>query len=252
MPNKPKVSVCIATYNGEKYISEQLNSILNQLSTEDEIIISDDSSTDATCEILKEYASKDKRIQLFLDQKFKDPIQNFQNALYRVSGEFIFLSDQDDVWMENKVSTVSQKLESFDLVIHDSIVTDEKLNQMYPSFFLYFGSKQGIFKNVLRSSYYGSCMAFRKSLLDKALPFPKTKEIGHDLWLGLVAELTGKVLFLKEPYLLYRRHAETFTMRGLGGKKRSIYKMAVGRIIMFYEILKFLAKYRFGTSKKTQ
>lgn len=236
----PKVTVCIATYNGEKFIKDQLDSIVKQLNEEDEIIISDDSSTDKTSEILKSYAKNNKRIKLFLDQTFRDPIQNFQNALTHANGEYIYLSDQDDIWMDNKIKTVNSYLSKYDLVIHDSIVTDEALNQLHPSFFSYFGSKKGILKNVVKSSYYGSCMAFRKNLLTKALPFPKTKEIGHDLWLGLVAELTGNVLFLPEPYLLYRRHSDTFTMRGLGGKKRSLFQMIRGRIIMMIEILKFL------------
>ncbi|TGL16493.1 glycosyltransferase family 2 protein [Leptospira yanagawae] len=240
METKPKVTVCIATYNGEKFLKEQLDSILIQLSKDDEVIISDDSSTDNTSEILKSYAKNDNRIKLFLEQKFRNPILNFQNALIHAQGDFIYLSDQDDVWLDGKIDKINSCLNHHDLVIHDSIVADESLTEMYPSFFEYFGSKKGILKNIIKSSYYGSCMAFQKKLLKKALPFPKTKEIGHDLWLGLVAELTGNVLFVKEPYLLYRRHSETFTMRGLGGKKRSIFQMANGRVIMFFEIVKFL------------
>ncbi|TGL99241.1 glycosyltransferase family 2 protein [Leptospira jelokensis] len=242
MESKAKVTVCIATYNGEKFLKDQLDSILKQLTRADEVIISDDSSTDNTIQILRYFAKKDNRIKLFLEQGFRDPILNFQNALIHATGDYIYLSDQDDVWLDGKIEKINSCLKQHDLVIHDSIVTDESLNQMYPSFFKYFGSKKGILKNIIKSSYYGSCMAFRKQLLTEALPFPKTKEIGHDLWLGLVAELTGSVLFLKEPYLLYRRHLDTFTMRGMGGKKRTILQMARGRIIMCFEIVKFLFK----------
>ncbi len=236
---KPKISVCMATYNGEKYIVEQLNSILKQLSENDEVIISDDSSTDGTVEILQDFASKDSRIQLFLFQKFRDPIQNFQNALVKSSGDFIYLSDQDDVWLENKVKDINESLISYDLVLHDSIVTDENLKMTHPSFFKLFGSKKGILKNIIRSSYYGSCMAFKKEILKKAIPFPKTKEIGQDLWLGLVAELTGKVLLINKPYIYYRRHQNTFTLRGLGGTKRNIYQIIKGRLVMLLELAKF-------------
>ncbi|TGK78423.1 glycosyltransferase family 2 protein [Leptospira noumeaensis] len=236
---KPKISVCMATYNGEKYIAEQLNSILKQLSENDEVVISDDSSTDDTVKILKSYAAKDQRIQLFLYQTFRDPIQNFQNALKKSTGDYIYLSDQDDVWLDNKVNTINTILESYDLVLHDSIVTDENLNTTAPSFFKIFGSKKGILKNVIKSSYYGSCMAFRRKILEDALPFPKTKEIGQDLWLGLVAELTGKVILIETPYIYYRRHQNTFTLRGLGGTKRNIFQIIRGRLVMFYEIIKF-------------
>lgn len=239
---KPKISVCMATYNGEKYIAEQLNSILTQLSDNDEVIISDDSSSDGTVKILEKFASEDARIQLFLFQKFRDPIQNFQNALVQATGDYIYLSDQDDLWIENKVKTINQILENYDLVLHNSIVTDENLKPTHPSFFKLFGSKKGIIKNIIRSSYYGSCMAFRRNILDQAIPFPKTKEIGHDLWLGLVAELTGKVVLLETPYIYYRRHQNTFTLRGLGGTKRSMFQIIRGRLIMLRELTKFYFK----------
>ncbi|WP_279627937.1 glycosyltransferase family 2 protein [Leptospira brenneri] len=243
----PKISVCMATYNGEKYITEQLNSILTQLSENDEIIVSDDSSTDGTVKILQEFAANDPRIKLFLYQTFRDPIQNFQNALTKASGDFIYLSDQDDIWLEKKVETVNQFLQTFDLVLHDSIVTDENLNVTEPSFFKVFGSKKGILKNVIKSSYYGSCMAFRRKVLDNALPFPKTKEIGQDLWLGLVAELTGKVTLIEKPFIYYRRHQNTFTLRGLGGTKRNIFQIIKGRLVMFLELTKFCWKKFFST-----
>ncbi|MDF3819115.1 glycosyltransferase family 2 protein [Leptospira sp. 96542] len=241
---KPKISVCMATFNGEKFIREQLNSILPQLTESDELVISDDSSTDGTEKILNEYASKDKRIRLFLNQKFRDPIKNFQNALTYASGDYIYLTDQDDVWLKDKVKKINEVLESSDLVLHDSIVTDENLNCTDPSFFKMFGSKKGILNNIIRSSYYGSCMAFRKRILDHALPFPETKEIGQDLWLGLVAELIGKVTLINTPYIYYRRHQNTFTLRGLGGTKRNIFQILRGRIIMFYELSKFLIRYK--------
>lgn len=235
---RPKISVCMATFNGERFLREQLDSILKQLVEGDEIVISDDSSTDKTVAILKEYSQKDQRIRLYLNQNFRDPIRNFQNGLTHVTGEWIFLSDQDDVWLDGKVDAIGKELLQNDLVLHDSIMTDENLQVLHPSFFQYFGSGTGLVKNLIRSSYYGSCMAFHKRILEKALPFPKTKEIGHDLWIGLVSELIGKVKVEKTAYLLYRRHSSTFTPRGMSNSKRSLFKMIRGRLIMIYEILK--------------
>ena len=101
-----KISVCIASYNGEKYIKEQLNSILCQLEERDEVIISDDSSTDNTVQIIESF--KDKRIKIFREQKFKSPIYNFENAISKATGDIIFLSDQDDIWHKAKVHKIKQ------------------------------------------------------------------------------------------------------------------------------------------------
>lgn len=239
---QPKITVCLASYNGEKFIKEQIDSILIQMQPNDELIISDDGSVDNTTGIIKSIA--DTRIKLLVDSNFKDPIKNFQNCLQYASGDYVFLSDQDDVWIEGKYEKMVRLLKDYDLVVSDSIIVDESLNILEPSFFNFFGSGKGILKNVIKSSYYGSCMAFRKSVLDKSLPFPNTKEIGHDLWIGLVAEMTGKVFFYDEPLLLYRRHTSAFTVTGISTSKRSLLQQIKGRIIMFREITRFLITYR--------
>ncbi len=95
-------SVCIATFNGGRYLREQLDSILSQLSAEDEVIISDDGSVDDTWDILTEYAEKDRRIKLFSGPR-QGLIANFGYAIQQTKGELIFLADQDDVWLETKV-----------------------------------------------------------------------------------------------------------------------------------------------------
>ncbi|OXG08764.1 glycosyltransferase involved in cell wall biosynthesis [Flavobacterium araucananum] len=239
---QPRITVCLASYNGEKFIKEQIESILIQLQKDDELIISDDGSVDNTIDVIK--SIKDSRIKLLAGNSFRDPIKNFQNCLQYAAGEYIFLSDQDDVWIEKKCDKIVDLLKNYELVVTDSMIVDETLNILEPSFFKFFGSGKGILKNVVKSSYYGSCMAFRKSLLDKSLPFPNTKEIGHDLWIGLVAEMTGSVLFYDEPLILYRRHTLAFTVTGMSKSKRSILKKIKGRIIMFREITRFLIKYR--------
>ncbi|MEO5643505.1 MAG: glycosyltransferase, partial [Bacteroidia bacterium] len=96
-----RISVCLATYNGEKYIGEQLQSILIQLSQHDEVIISDDSSSDRTIDIVQAFG--DSRIIILHGQTFRSPIRNFENALSHAGGQYIFLADQDDVWLPEKV-----------------------------------------------------------------------------------------------------------------------------------------------------
>jgi glycosyltransferase involved in cell wall biosynthesis len=231
-------SVCMASYNGERFIKEQIESILIQLSPYDELIISDDGSTDNTVAVIK--SIHDPRIRLFTDNKFRDPIKNFQNALMYVRGDSVFLADQDDVWINGKCTEMLTLLKDYDLVISDSIIVDEKLNVLFPSFFKYFGSGKGIIKNMIKSSYYGSCMAFKKEILNYALPFPDTKEIGHDLWIGLVAEMKGRVCFHQKPLLLYRRHTEAFTPVTVGKSTRSKFQILIGRIVMIKEVIKFI------------
>src|SRR5579871_1607034 len=109
------ISVCMATYNGERYILKQLQSIISQLSENDEIVISDDSSTDNTINIIKSF--NDSRIRLYENNKFGSPIFNLENALKHAKNDFIFLSDQDDLWESNKVKTLVEKLNQYDLVL---------------------------------------------------------------------------------------------------------------------------------------
>ena len=197
------ISVCIATYNGERYIKAQLDSILCQLSPEDEIIISDDSSTDRTVEIIKSFNSN--AIVLLENQLFKSPVFNFENALRHAKHEFIFLSDQDDIWAENKVEVLLEHLEDNDLVMSDATLIDADGKKISDSFYSLNNSAPGLFKNLVRNSYIGCTMAFNRKMLDHALPFPEDTPM-HDWWLGLVAELFGNVYFCKEPLTHYRRH----------------------------------------------
>ena len=126
------ISVCMATYNGGHYIREQLDSILMQLGEGDEIIISDDSSTDDTLEIIASYA--DNRIKIFPGQHFHSPVFNFENALKQAKGDYVFLSDQDDVWKLDKVQVMLEELKRFALVVSDCMVVDKEGGVIQDSF----------------------------------------------------------------------------------------------------------------------
>lgn len=228
------ISVCMATYNGEKYIKEQLSSILSQLSEKDEIIVSDDSSIDKTVEIIESF--KDKRIKILKNNKFRQPNLNFENALKYSKGDIIFLSDQDDVWVENKVEIILNQLKKYDLIVSDAFITDKKLNITNESLFSEVNSNRGILKNIIKNTYYGCCMAFKRKVLKKALPFPKTREIGHDLWLGIIADRYFKVKFLKEKLIYFRRHENTLTT--IKKSKRRLIVKLLGRVKVLYYFLK--------------
>ncbi len=203
-----RISVAMAAYNGERYIREQLDSILKNLSAMDEIVVSDDGSTDATLDILKEYQQKDIPLKI-VKGPGKGIKQNINAALMECRGDYIFLADQDDVWADDKVEKVMQYLgkDGCRLVCHDAKVMDSTLTNIWmPSFFSYRGSKAGFLDNLFKNRYMGCCMAFEKKLLSTVLPIPDEIEM-HDQWIGMNNDLTGgKSAFIGEQLLLYRRH----------------------------------------------
>ena len=231
-------SVCVATYNGEKYIEQQLRSILSQIAPDDEVIVSDDGSTDKTLTIVRAIGDSRIRIRHSQAHYFRD---NFIGAMREAQGEIVFLSDQDDVWLPGKYERCVKELQDADLVCTNSQMTDENLHVIEPDFFSVYHSGKGILKNAMNNTYYGSCMAFRRTLLQDALPVPPTREIGHDIWLGLVAEMTGRVKFIDTPYLLYRRHGETATSTTglLHRSRRPLWKKIWSRIVVLHYICKF-------------
>ena len=196
------ISVCIPTYNGEKFLKPQVDSVLSQLSQDDEIIVSDDGSSDNTIEILESY--KDRRIKIFKNSR-KGVISNIENALQQSIGEYIFLCDQDDVWVENKVSIIMKAIVESDLVISDCYVTDQNLNIIYESFYKQNNSKNNKWLALLKNHYLGCCMAFKRKVLDAALPFP-AKIPMHDIWIGNVAAFKFQVMFIPDKLIYYRRH----------------------------------------------
>lgn len=236
-----RCSVCIAVYNGEPFIEKQLTSILNQLSPSDEIIISDDGSTDETLSVIK--GLNDNRIKIFRNKK-KGIISNYENALLHASGNTIFLSDQDDVWIDGKMDRHLQLHEKFDLVISDAIVVDSNGKTIFPSFFKERKSGKGFVKNLVKNSYIGCCMSFSSTLMPYVLPFPDNIHM-HDWWIGLMAEKTGKVVFLEEPYLKYVRHGSNASPT-LEGSKYSMMQKFRHRFNLLSAVIRRMMRSRSG------
>lgn len=200
------ISVCLASYNGEKYISRQLKSILPQLKPLDEIVISDDGSTDRTIDVINSF--HDPRIKLFINNGH-NYTKNFENALKNSNGDIIFLCDQDDEWMPDKVVSVLRKFseEDVDLVVTDAEVIDSKGNIISKSYFRSSNVKKGFFRNWTRTRYIGSCIAFKRKMLERILPIPgNSKYIAHDYWIACIGELYYKVGLLNKPEMYYIRH----------------------------------------------
>lgn len=210
------ISVCVATYNGEKFIKEQIESILCQLSSDDEIIVSDDGSTDGTIVIIN--CIGDKRIRIIEGPRKHSPTFNFENALKEAKGDYIFLADQDDVWKTNKVEVCMKWLQKYDCVVSDAEVTDSNLNPLYPSLYAIMQVRQGhIYNTVWKNGYTGCCMAFRRNILEASLPFPQDIPM-HDIWIGNVAAYKYNVKFIPDKLILFRRHKETISCNGKGSK----------------------------------
>ncbi|WP_314065801.1 glycosyltransferase family 2 protein [uncultured Vagococcus sp.] len=235
------ITVCMATYNGEKFIEKQLSSILSQLEVTDEVIIVDDCSSDQTVSLIKKMnIASPIKVTIDVNQQNQGPIGSFQKAISKAKGDYIFLSDQDDQWLPNKVEMVMKafKETKADLVVHDSLVVDGKGNRLNDSWNEYNANQfsETIIKNIKKNGYTGCMMAFTSTLARKALPFPEKIEM-HDQWLALVAIVThSKIVLIKEPLMNYVRHGGNVT----GMKQRKITTMILGRLRM----LKYIMTYR--------
>jgi len=210
---KKRISVCLASYNGEAYIRQQIDSILNQLGENDELVVSDDCSTDSTIDVVSQIA--DPRINLIPHTINRGYTRNFESALEQASGQYVFLSDQDDVWLPGKVETMLRALQDCDLAISDCRTTDSALEVLSESRFNDFNIKRGFARHLVKCRYVGCCMAFRSELLHVLLPFPPRDDlVEHDAWIAAMAELYFRVDLIATPLLLYRRHSSNTSLGG--------------------------------------
>lgn len=210
-----KIDILLATYNGEKYIKEQLDSILNQTYQNFNLIISDDCSNDSTVRILKEYEQKDNRIKVYVQENNLGYVKNFEFLLKKVQNEYYMLSDQDDIWLPLKVekSLETMKRQNADLVFGDLEVVDESLNTIYSSFndFMLLTRKIEKCKDYKLEYLYncvtGCTLMSKKKFLDRILPLPTvSKHMLHDYWIAVIVSMYGKTYCMKEKYIKYRQH----------------------------------------------
>lgn len=221
-----KVDILLATYNGENYLREQLDSILNQTYTDFRLLISDDMSTDKTYEILEEYKQKDKRITIFKQEKNTGVVSNFEFLLEQVENKYYAFSDQDDIWNKDKLERSILKLENenADIVFTDLEVVDNNKETIYKSYWELKEFKDKIlkynsFEALYLNNYVTGCTMLAKAeTIKKCLPLPKTsKYVLHDYWISLIVSQSGKIIFLEEPTIKYRQHKNN----KIGSKKKS-------------------------------
>ena len=238
-----KISVCIAVYNGEKYIKLQILSILEQINEDDELLIVNDCSIDKTIEIIEN--TKDKRIKIISNDTNLGTVESFEKSIANASGNIIFLSDQDDIWMPGKVekfcATFNENSKTT-LAISDAVIINESGQVTADSFFAIRGSfRSDPFSNIIKNKYHGCTLAFRKEMLEYILPFPKDLPM-HDIWVGIVSSIFGEVVYIDEPLIQHRRH-DSNTGRGMNNNA-GIVKMLRWRMSLIKNILILVFKNR--------
>lgn len=242
-----RVSVALASYNGAKYIKEQIESILYMMNENDQLVVSDDGSSDGTIEIVKEYAKRDGRIVLVNNGALHGIQSNFNNALRYCEGKYIFYSDQDDVWINNKINKVVDVFEktNADLIIHNGYHVDECLNVIDAHMDIFHQSSisKNPVRNFIKGTYWGCCMAISRNLLPLVLPFPVHNSVGHDLWTGVVTGFCRKRIELVNDILIYHRlHKNNATPK----KPTSLCFRLQNRYVFFKELCK---RYRSANEK---
>lgn len=237
-----KISVCMATYNGSKFILNQINSILPQLSAEDEVIIVDDSSKDSTVTILRNI--RDIRIKIVVNETNIGVNKSFEKAILLSKNDYIFMADQDDIWTELRVNKMLNILKNKDvnLVSGNSLFINQEGNEIdYNREPLKERDSHKRFKNIGKifagsGAYYGCSMAFKKKLKKIILPFPNYIE-SHDLWIALTSMIQDKSYHLEDNVLYRRIHGTNASI-----VKRPLIKKLYSRMIFAISVIHILVR----------
>ncbi|MGB1197737.1 MAG: glycosyltransferase family 2 protein [Thalassotalea sp.] len=219
-----KICVLLASYNGEQYIAEQLHSLFEQTQLPTAVIISDDNSTDATWAIVEKWQNKHPElISIYKNNTdVTGHVGNFSFLCVKaleVDCEYFLFCDQDDVWLPNKIATLvkecktveAEKGVSYPILVHsDLMVVDSELGLIANSFFEYQGlpepTKHALPRFLIQNVVTGCASLINKALLEKATPLPNNVVV-HDWWFALIANLTGQLVFVDEPLIMYRQHS---------------------------------------------
>ena len=200
--NEIRISFVIASFNGALHIEPQVSSILEFLGPNDEVVISDDGSTDQTLKIVREIG--DRRVKYAPAGPRVGYQRNFQRAIEASRGDYIFFSDQDDICLAERVTKSLDALAKCDCVCGDAIVVDQDLNRIASSFFAMRKARFGAFRLFCKPAVIGATMACRREFILRNLPFPK--DVPHDMWLSILAALDRRLIADPSPFILYRRH----------------------------------------------
>lgn len=203
----PSVSVAIATYNGARYIKEQLDSILTQTHSVDEIIIVDDCSSDETWDILSQYATNNSKIKVFRNETNLGGTKSFEKAICACHGDYVALADQDDVWLAKKIEVLLNQIGDNWLIHSDAFVVDTNLNVTQQSYTALKPNLNGNFvKYLIMNDVTGCTALFSRKLVEKSFPIPDGYYV-HDHYLALMASFFNKINYCDKPLIYYRQHS---------------------------------------------
>ena len=207
----------MAAYNGARHIAEQISSILPELGEHDELIIVNDSSTDNTAEIIRGF--EDSRIRLIEAESNAGYVRTFERALGEARGEFVFLSDQDDIWIPGRVELMISALAGKDMVVTNCEHFDGPLGSFHELRLKGSDSPRAL-RNILGivigyRLHWGCATAFRASMLRQILPFPRYMNESHDQWIAMVGNVNRSIVYLEDNTIRHRLHGENLTPLGV-------------------------------------
>jgi len=233
-------SVVLASYQGERFIGEQLASALPQLAPQDEIVVSDDVSTDRTLEVLAQRG--DARIRVLTNDTRVGCVANFQRAIESCRGDTVFFCDQDDIWLPNKVEMLDAALRTASCAASDAIVVDTNLETLHRSYFEWRGARDFSRLSIyLKPPIIGATIACRRDYLETLLPFPPG--VSHDFWLTFNAACDNTLAILRTPLILYRRHPDAHSVTATG-LRRPLTTIAAERVRLIGAMLRHRRSHR--------
>lgn len=259
--SQPSVSIALCTYNGAKFISEQIQSLTNQTILPFEVVVCDDVSSDNTIEILHGLALEAPfTINICRNDLTIGVVKNFSKAISLCKGDYIALSDQDDIWLPDKIEASLKRMREIEkeyskcipiLVYSDLTVVDENRQVINPSYIRY----QRLYNNcslkylIMQNCVTGCCCMINRALADEAVPIPDGAAM-HDWWLALIASSRGKIEFIERSTILYRQHntnvvgAKISILRNIRGIFKKLREGYLDKLVLrqFYQALE-LKKY---------
>ncbi len=241
------ISVAMCTYNGEKYIKEQIESILTQSYSNIELIICDDGSKDNTVKVIEDYIKKDNRVKLYINEENLGFLKNFEKAISLCSGDFIALSDQDDIWVQDKLEVLKNEITKINslLVYSDALLVDNDLKSQNRTLLDSVDPMKGMnnLYFIYNNSVSGNTLMFKKDLKDKILPFPKWDSF-HDIWIAFVASSFTDVVFCDKSLVKYRQHDNNVTDIKKKKKRKSLALKIENKIKSFENTILKLENYK--------
>lgn len=236
--NYRSVSVCLASYNGEKYIAQQLASIVNQLNEDDELLVADDGSSDGTLDIISLFP----KCRLINSTRVGSVVSNFERLIAEASKDIIVLCDQDDVWLDGRIELIKRFSVDCDLVVTNGYIVDDQLIRNGKLVFDIVNKNNSPIRNLIKNTFIGCTMAFDRKIVDGLLPFPK-KLPWHDWYIGLICTIFFRIKYIDSCTFLYRRHSSNLSSTGQKSSysfcKKILMRLNIAKSLFIYLLRRF-------------